>query len=158
APPEFPAPPDEPGRPRPPRTVSPPAPFPPPPTSKAPGPEPSEPRKPVSFEPPEPEKRRRSDELRSGAEAGLRAVGSWAREKGPGAGRGLKRGIVAVGAWWSRSSRGTRVRLFAAVALVVLYLVVKFASIPAVPCEISAAKECAPSDDTIAYVPRDAAL
>ena len=26
------------------------------------------------------------------------------------------------------------------------------------PCEVSAAKECAPSNDTIAYVPRDAVL
>ncbi len=29
---------------------------------------------------------------------------------------------------------------------------------PGVPCEISAAKECAPSNDTIAYVPRDAVI
>jgi hypothetical protein len=42
--------------------------------------------------------------------------------------------------------------------MVVLYLIVKFASIPGVPCEISAAKECAPADDTIAYAPRDTAL
>ena len=38
----------------------------------------------------------------------------------------------------------------------VLYLIVKFLPVPGVPCEISAAKECAPSNDTIAYVPRNA--
>jgi hypothetical protein len=41
---------------------------------------------------------------------------------------------------------------------VVLYLVIRFAPVPGVPCEISASKECAPSNDTIAYVPNDAVL
>jgi hypothetical protein len=42
--------------------------------------------------------------------------------------------------------------------VVVLYLVVKFLPVPGVGCEISAAKECAPSNDTIAYVPRNAVI
>ncbi len=42
--------------------------------------------------------------------------------------------------------------------MIVLYLVIKFLPVPGVPCEISAAKECAPSNDTIAYVPRDAVI
>ena len=42
--------------------------------------------------------------------------------------------------------------------VLVLYLIVKFLPVPGVPCEISAAKECAPSNDTIAYVPRNADL
>ena len=42
--------------------------------------------------------------------------------------------------------------------VVVLYLIIRFLPVPGVPCEISAAKECAPSNDTIAYVPRDALL
>ena len=48
--------------------------------------------------------------------------------------------------------------MYAVSGLVVLYLVIKFLPVPGVPCEISAAKECAPSNDTIAYVPRDALL
>ena len=60
--------------------------------------------------------------------------------------------------WWSRRSRGTRIRIFAVAGVVVLYLILKFLPVPGVPCEISAAKECAPSNDTIAYVPRDALL
>ena len=39
-----------------------------------------------------------------------------------------------------------------------LYLIIKFLPVPGVPCQISAAKECAPTDHTIAYVPRDAEL
>jgi hypothetical protein len=42
--------------------------------------------------------------------------------------------------------------------VVVLYLILKFLPVPGVPCGVSAAKECAPSDDTIAYVPRNADL
>jgi hypothetical protein len=49
-------------------------------------------------------------------------------------------------------------RIFAAAGIVVLYLIVKFAPVPGVPCGISAAKECAPSNDTIAYVPQNAVL
>ena len=49
-------------------------------------------------------------------------------------------------------------RIFAVAGVVVLYLILKFLPVPGVPCEISAAKECAPSNDTIAYVPRDAVL
>jgi Protein of unknown function (DUF3352) len=84
----------------------------------------------------------------------FRAIRYWLREKGGVAWRGLRRGAH----WWSRRSRGTKIRLFAAAGVVVLYLIVKFASIPGVPCQISAAKECAPSNDTIAYAPRDADL
>jgi hypothetical protein len=49
-------------------------------------------------------------------------------------------------------------RVYAASGIVVLYLIIKFLPVPGVPCEISAAKECAPSNDTIAYVPRNAVL
>jgi hypothetical protein len=49
-------------------------------------------------------------------------------------------------------------RMFAVAGVVVLYLIIKFLPVPGVPCEISAAKECAPSNDTIVYVPRDAVL
>ena len=62
---------------------------------------------------------------------------------------------MATAGLWSRRSRGTKIRIFVVAGIVALYLFVKFASVPGVPCEISAAKECAPSNDTIAYVPRD---
>src|SRR4029450_11999761 len=64
----------------------------------------------------------------------------------------------ATAAWWSRRSRGARMRIFAAAGVVLPYPVVTFAPCPRVPCEISAAKECAPSNETIAYVPQNAVL
>jgi Protein of unknown function (DUF3352) len=82
----------------------------------------------------------------------------WLREKGQIIWRTLRRAGGAGAAWWSRRSLGTKARIFAVVGIVVLYLVVKYASIPGVPCQISAAKECAPSNDTIAYVPRDSVI
>ncbi len=88
----------------------------------------------------------------------LRAVAYWLREKAQVAWRWIKQAAGAVADWWSRSSRGTRIRIFAVAGVVVLYLIIKFLPVPGVPCEISAAKECAPSNDTIAYVPRDALL
>ena len=88
----------------------------------------------------------------------LRAVAYWLREKAQVAWRWIKQAATAVDYWWSKRSRGTRIRIFAVAGVVVLYLIVKFLPVPGVPCEISAAKECAPSNDTIAYVPRDALL
>jgi hypothetical protein len=88
----------------------------------------------------------------------LRAIGYWSREKAQIAWRRLKPVAAALGDWWSRRSGKSRIRIFAVAGVVVLYLVVKFLPVPGVPCEISAAKECAPSNDTIAYVPRDAVL
>ncbi len=88
----------------------------------------------------------------------LRAVGYWLREKAQVAWRWLKQAASAVAYWWSKRSRATRMRIFALAGVVVLYLILKFLPVPGVPCEISAAKECAPSNDTIAYVPRDAVL
>jgi hypothetical protein len=88
----------------------------------------------------------------------LRAIGYWSREKARILWRWLKRAAAALGYWWSRRSRKTRIRIFAVAGVVVLYLIVKFLPVPGVPCGISAATECAPSNATIAYVPRDAVL
>ncbi|HEY7151055.1 MAG TPA: hypothetical protein VH391_05195, partial [Solirubrobacterales bacterium] len=88
----------------------------------------------------------------------LRAIGYWVREKSRIAWRWSKQAAGALADWWARRSRGAKMRLFAAAGVVVLYLIVKFLPVPGVPCEVSAAKECAPSNDTIAYVPRDAGL
>jgi Protein of unknown function (DUF3352) len=88
----------------------------------------------------------------------LRAIGYWLREKAQIVWRWLKQLGSALVYWWSKRSRATRRRIFAVAGVVVLYLIVKFLPVPGVPCEISAAKECAPSNDTIAYVPRDAVI
>ncbi len=88
----------------------------------------------------------------------LRAVAYWLREKAQALWRWIKRTAGAFVFWWSKRSRGTRIRVLAVAGVVVLYLIIKFLPVPGVPCEISAAKECAPSNDTIAYVPRDALL
>jgi hypothetical protein len=48
--------------------------------------------------------------------------------------------------------------MFAAAGILVLYLIVKFLPVPGVPCGVSAAKECVPSNDTIAYAPRNAVI
>ncbi len=88
----------------------------------------------------------------------LRAIGYWLREKSQIAWRRLKQVAGAVAYWWSTRSRATRGRILAVAGVVVLYLLIKFLPVPGVPCEISAAKECAPSNDTIAYVPRDAVI
>ena len=88
----------------------------------------------------------------------LRAIGYWLREKGTIAWRWTKRAGGDLSAWWSRRSSGAKMRIFAVAGVLVLYLIVKFLPVPGVPCEVSAAKECAPSNDTIAYVPRNADL
>ena len=88
----------------------------------------------------------------------LRAIGYWLREKAQIVWRWLRQVASALAYWWSKRSRATRRRIFAVAGVVVLYLVIKFLPVPGVPCEISAAKECAPSNDTIAYVPRDAVI
>ena len=133
------------------------------------GPPPS-PLKPLfTLEPSEEEEKeeepKRSSELAFRARTRLRAAGYWLREKGQVAWKGLKRGGAetaaggrAAGKWWSGRSRGTKIRVGAVAGIVVLYLVLKFLPVPGVPCEVSAARECAPANDTIAYVPRDAVL
>ncbi|HEY1237526.1 MAG TPA: DUF3352 domain-containing protein [Solirubrobacterales bacterium] len=119
-----------------------------------------------SLEPPEGEREpSRWSELGFRARTRLQATGYWLREKGQIAWPALKRagaataaGARSAGAWWSRRSRGTKIQVGAVAGIVVLYLVLKFLPVPGVPCQVSAARECAPSNDTIAYVPRDAAL
>jgi uncharacterized protein DUF3352 len=88
----------------------------------------------------------------------LRAGRYWFRERSESSWEGAKRAAEAVAYWWSKRSTGARIRIFSVAGIVVLYLVIKFLPVPGVPCEISAAKECAPSNDTIAYVPRNASL
>jgi Protein of unknown function (DUF3352) len=146
---------------------SPPAPESPPPTPPGPFAPESRPEEPetkplkplFSLEPPEEEKKpSRWSELAFRGRTRLRAIGFWLREKGKVAWRGLKRATAATAYWWSKRSRGTKLRVGAVAGIVVLYLIIKFLPVPGVPCQISAAKECAPSNDTIAYVPRNADL
>jgi hypothetical protein len=64
--------------------------------------------------------------------------------------RRIWRGIR--GLWFNRSL--TFRRRSALVALILaLYLVVRFVSVPGLPCELSPAEECPPSDDAVALVP-----
>jgi hypothetical protein len=102
--------------------------------------------------------RKRLGDLRFRLVTRLRAIRYWLREKLQALWRGLKKGAAGIAFWWSRRSTGTRIQIFTVLGVVALYLVVKFVSIPGVPCEVSAAKECAPSNETIGYVPSDAAL
>ncbi len=142
------------------------APKSPPPESPPEEPEAPPPKPLFSLEPPEEEKKPgRSSELAFRARTRVRAAGYWLREKGQIAQRGLKRGGAATaagarstGAWWSRRSRGTKIRVGAVAGILFLYLILKFLPVPGVPCQVSAAKECAPSNDTIAYVPANAVL
>jgi hypothetical protein len=137
------------------------APESPPEEPEAPAPKPL-----FSLEPPEEEKKPgRSSELAFRVRTRLQAIGYWLREKGQIVLPALKRSGAAIaagarsaGAWWSRRSRGTKLQVGAVAGIIVLYLILKFLPVPGVPCQVSAAKECAPSNDTIAYVPRDAAL
>lgn len=130
------------------------------------GPAPSPPKPLFSLDPPEEERKpSRASEWGFRARTRFRAIGYWLREKGQIGWRGLRRGGAttaagarSAGAWWSRRSRGTKIRVGAVGGVVVLYLILKFLPVPGVPCQISAAKECAPSNETIAYVPRDAVL
>jgi Protein of unknown function (DUF3352) len=88
----------------------------------------------------------------------IRAILYWIREKAQIAVRALRRSGEAAVDWWARRSGATKQRTFAVIGVVALYAVLKFAPVPGVPCEVSAAKECAPPNDTIAYVPADALL
>ena len=119
-------------------------------------PRPSFPKPKIS--PPKLSKPKGTDDLRFRTVTRLRAIGYWLREKAQVAWRLAKQAGAALAYWWSKRSRGTRIRIFAVAGVVVLYLIIKFLPVPGVPCEISAAKECAPSNDTIAYVPRDALI
>lgn len=93
----------------------------------------------------------------------------WVREKLPAvqwtarrAGGRIAELVRRVGGWlaelWLGRSRGTRIRIVAVAAVLALYSVVKFAAVPGVPCEVSAAKECPPADRAIDLVPADALL
>jgi hypothetical protein len=152
---------------RPPVPDAPSAPDSPPPSPREPF-SPDEPEtKPLfSLDPAEEEEKpKRSSELAFRARTRFRAIGYWLREKSQVAWRGLRHGGAATaagarsaGGWWSRRSRGTKIQVGTVAGVIVLYLVLKFLPVPGVPCQVSAAKECAPSNGTIAYVPRDAAL
>lgn len=62
----------------------------------------------------------------------------------------------AISGFWFRRSLSFR-RRFAAVLLVLgLYAVFRLVALPGVPCEVSPAEECPPTDDAIGLVPADA--
>ncbi len=99
----------------------------------------------------------------------IRAVGYWIREKAQIVSKTLRSGVQtawgALKSWvafaarfWRTRTPTTKYRTYAVAGVIALYAIVKFAPVPGVPCQISAAKECAPPDETIAFVPEDALL
>ncbi|MFL5908522.1 MAG: DUF3352 domain-containing protein, partial [Solirubrobacterales bacterium] len=111
---------------------------------------------------PSPRLPRPPEELRFRIVTRLRAMRYWLREKARVAARVVGRVFSlmweGLAFWWSKRSRGSRIRIFAVAGIVILYLIVKFLPVPGVSCEISAAKECAPPNDTIAFVPKDTVI
>ena len=88
----------------------------------------------------------------------FRALGYGIREKAQQAGRLARRaGGFLVGLWTDRS-RGGKLRIGAVALVLAIYAVVKFAPIEGIPCEVSAAHECAPPNETVDLVPADALL
>ena len=88
----------------------------------------------------------------------VRAIGYWLREKWQGvARRGGAFGTRVGDAWSSRPAWLRRVLAGAAV-LTALLAFVRFAPVPGIPCQVSAANQCAPSDQAAAIVPSDALL
>ncbi len=88
----------------------------------------------------------------------VRAAGYWTREKAQAAAKaGRADGERAAEFWRSRSKRG-RIQIAAVAGILLLYALLKFIPVPGVPCGFSAAKECAPGDDTVALVPADSLL
>ncbi|MDP9227678.1 MAG: DUF3352 domain-containing protein [Actinomycetota bacterium] len=88
----------------------------------------------------------------------FRAGGYWIREKAQAVRHLLARALAPLGDAWADSSRGGKIGISVAAGLLALLLLIRFAPLPGVPCEISAAKECAPPDEAIALVPADALL
>lgn len=88
----------------------------------------------------------------------VRAGGYWAREKGQAAAKSARGyGERAAEFWHSRSKRG-RIQIAAVAGILLLYALLKFVPVPGVPCGFSAAKVCAPGDETIAVVPANSLL
>ena len=88
------------------------------------------------------------------------AVGYWPREKAAGRGRGLvaaRRGRRRVSGG-GRSKRGRIADRGGGRGLVCSTRCSSSSPVPGVPCGFSAAKECAPGDDTVALVPADSLL
>lgn len=86
----------------------------------------------------------------------VKALGYGLREKAWELARRWDRFEARLRAAWRDQSPQARKRILAVVGVVVLYLLIKFVSLPGVPCEISGVKECPPGDDAVALVPSGA--
>jgi Protein of unknown function (DUF3352) len=120
------------------------------PAPSSPPPSPPEPPPPGPPKPPKGLWSRFTTRLRApyyGARAKLRRAWRW-----------LKQPFRAGVGLWTKRSRATRIRILAVAVVAALYAVIRFAPVPEVPCEISAAKECAPTDGAIAFVPESASF
>jgi hypothetical protein len=123
---------------------------PPPPQRPEPAPAPGPPEPPGPPKPPKDRWLRLTTRLRS--------LYYGARELLQGAWRWLRQSFKDWAEWWAARSRATRIRIVALAGVAALYAVIKFAPVPGVPCSISAAKECAPADGAIAFVPEGASF
>jgi hypothetical protein len=88
----------------------------------------------------------------------VRALGYGIREKAQQAWRLLRKAGEWTADLWLKRSREGRIRIVAVAGVLALYVVVKFAPVPGVPCTVSAYHECAPPDQAIELVPADALL
>jgi hypothetical protein len=64
----------------------------------------------------------------------------------------------AISGFWFGRSLGFRRRSALVLLILALYAVIRFVSLPGVPCQLSPAEECPPSDDAVALVADDAFL
>ncbi|MDP9188234.1 MAG: DUF3352 domain-containing protein, partial [Actinomycetota bacterium] len=87
-----------------------------------------------------------------------RAGGYWLRENAQSAARIARRGGKRAAEHWDRRSNRRKIQIAAVAGVLVLWALLKFTAVPGVPCEFSAARECAPGDETVALVPADALL
>lgn len=105
-----------------------------------------------------PKRRKLPGDVGFRASTRVKALGYGLREQAWKASGGAEKIERRIRKLWSDRSERTRRRALAVLGVLVLYAIVKFVAVPGVPCQISAAKECAPGDDTVRLVPAGALL
>jgi Protein of unknown function (DUF3352) len=89
----------------------------------------------------------------------FKALGYGAREQAWKLSRRVERRVeVPLVGFWRRRSQRTRIGVLSAAGVLLLLAVVRFISVPGVPCEISAAKDCPPGDAAVAMAPANSLL
>jgi hypothetical protein len=89
----------------------------------------------------------------------LTAIGYGAREQAWRLSRGFEYRVEQpLRGFWLGLRRSTRRIVVAGAALALVLWFLLYAPVPGVPCQVSAVKECAPTDDVLSMVPADALL